>query len=56
MSRDELLALLHPVDPYAGFDFAARPLDAHGWGSDTPAFLELIRAQKPQLIIEVGTW
>jgi len=56
VSRDELLALLHPRDPFAGFDYAARPFDGHGWGSDSPAFRELILAQKPRLIIEVGTW
>lgn len=56
VTRDELLALLHPRDPFAGFDYAARPFDGHGWGSDSPAFRELILAQKPRLIIEVGTW
>lgn len=56
VTRDELLALLHPRDPFAGFDYTARPFDGHGWGSDSPAFRELILAQKPRLIIEVGTW
>lgn len=56
VTRDELLAMLHPVDPYSGFDFAALPEDTHGWGSDSPAFRELILAEKPNLIVEVGTW
>ncbi len=56
ISRDELLAMLHRVDPYEGFDFEAIPEDAHGWGSDSPAFRELIVSEKPSLIIEVGTW
>ena len=56
VSRDELLALLHPRDSFTGLDFAARPFDGHGWGSDSPAFRELILAEKPRLIIEVGTW
>ena len=33
------------ADPFAGFDFAARPFDGHGWGSDSPAFRELILAE-----------
>lgn len=56
VTHGELLAMLHKRDPYAGFDFASRPFDAHGWGSDSPAFRELILAHKPGLIIEVGSW
>jgi hypothetical protein len=56
VTHASLLALLHKRDPYDGFDFAALPLDAHGWGSESPAFREIILAQKPNLIVEVGTW
>ncbi len=52
----DVMALLHATNPYEGFDYAALPFDAHGWGGDSPAFRELIAAQKPGLIIEVGTW
>jgi len=55
-SPGEIRALLHAVDPYAGFDASALPVDLHGWGSDSPAFRELILAVKPRLIVEVGTW
>jgi hypothetical protein len=48
--------LLHKVDPYQGFDWQAHPADASGWGSDSPAFGELVAAIKPRRIIEVGTW
>ena len=48
--------LLHKADPYAGFDWQAYPADATGWGSDSPAFGELVVAIKPRRIIEVGTW
>src|SRR6185295_14421751 len=52
----EIRSLLHVEDPYAGFDAAALPLDLHGWGSESPAFRELILRVKPRLIVEVGTW
>jgi len=48
--------LLHRTNPYEGFDWKARPVDAHGWGGQSPAFRELIAAHQPRLIIEVGTW
>ncbi|GAA5483639.1 class I SAM-dependent methyltransferase [Haloferula sargassicola] len=48
--------LLHQVDPYEGFDPTAWPDDASGWGSDSPAFGELIAQVRPRRIIEVGTW
>ncbi len=52
----DIRKLLHAVDPYEGFDASQHPLDLHGWGSDSPAFRELITAQKPRFIVEVGTW
>lgn len=48
--------LLHRVDPYQGFDPSAWPEDTSGWGSDSPAFGELVEAVRPRRIIEVGTW
>ena len=56
IDNQRLLSLLHNTDPYEGFDFKSWPLDAHGWGGESPAFRELIAQIKPQLIIEVGTW
>ena len=52
----DVMARLHRTDPYAGFDFAAFPFDAHGWGGDSPAFRALLAEKRPRLIIEVGTW
>ena len=48
--------LLHRVDPYEGFDVGNWPPDVSGWGSDSPAFGELITELRPRRIIEVGTW
>jgi hypothetical protein len=39
-----------------GFDPVPWPDDVSGWGSDSPAFGELVEQVRPQLIIEVGTW
>jgi predicted O-methyltransferase YrrM len=50
------MRLLHKTNPYDGFDFHSHPFDALGWGSQSPAFRELISLVKPRLIIEVGTW
>lgn len=52
----DIRKLLHVADPYAGFDASAYPLDAQGWGSDSPAFRELLVQTKPRLVVEVGTW
>ncbi|WP_367870084.1 class I SAM-dependent methyltransferase [Luteolibacter sp. Populi] len=48
--------LLHKADPYQGFDWQSYPEDASGWGSDSPAFGELVETLRPRRIIEVGTW
>lgn len=48
--------LLHRVDPYEGFDPAPWPDDSSGWGSESPAFGELIESIRPTRIIEIGTW
>jgi hypothetical protein len=49
-------ALLHLKDPYQDFDPTIWPDDASGWGSDSPAFAELIGKIQPRRVIEVGTW
>lgn len=48
--------LLHKEDPYEGFNADEWPDDTSGWGSDSPAFVEVIELLKPSRIIEVGTW
>ena len=52
----DIRGLLHSTDPYAGFDASQHPLDTHGWGSDSPAFRELLTELKPRFVVEVGTW
>jgi len=56
IDNESLMRLLHKTNPYEEFDFKSWPLDAHGWGGESPAFRELIAQIKPRLIIEVGTW
>lgn len=51
----ELLSLLHTVNPYDGFA-PPYPLDLQGWHGTAPIFAELIEKKKPKLVIEVGTW
>jgi hypothetical protein len=51
-----LLPLLHAQSPYADFPLQDFPEDLQGWGSQSPAFAELIQKVQPQRIIEVGTW
>ena len=48
--------LLHRTDPYAGFDATVWPDDCSGWGSDSPAFAELVERVRPERIFEIGTW
>ncbi|WP_458094687.1 class I SAM-dependent methyltransferase [Roseomonas sp. WA12] len=47
--------LLHDVDPYAELQHSY-PQDMQGWGSKDPIFRRTITAQRPKLIVEVGTW
>lgn len=51
-----LMQALHGHNIYDGFDYAAIPEDLVGWGSDSPAFAELIAQHQPKFIIEVGSW
>lgn len=53
---DRVRPLIQRHDPYQDFDPSAWPDDASGWGSDSPAFGELIEKHQPTRIIEVGTW
>ncbi|MCF7675609.1 MAG: class I SAM-dependent methyltransferase [Akkermansiaceae bacterium] len=48
--------LLHRTDPYVGFDATLWPDDCSGWGSDSPAFAELVERVRPERIFEIGTW
>ena len=48
--------LLYCIDPYEDFDASNWPDDASGWGSDSPAFGELVEAVRPSRLIEIGTW
>lgn len=48
--------LLHRIDPYKDFDPSAWPEDSSGWGSDSPAFAELVETIRPGRLIEIGTW
>jgi hypothetical protein len=52
---DALLPLF-PEDPYAGFNAEEHPEDLQGWASTDPIFEDAIRAVRPDLIIEVGSW
>lgn len=56
MSLAELISILHPQDPYSGFDRGPYALDLQGWASDHPIFAKAIRTLNPALIIEVGSW
>lgn len=55
-SEGKVRPLLHRVDPYTGFDWEQWPDDKAGWGSESPAFGELVEEIRPSRIIEVGTW
>jgi len=51
-----LMRAIHASDPYAGFCYEEIPFDGQGWGSNSPAFGQLVERVRPGLIIEVGTW
>ena len=51
-----LMPLIHADSPYHDFPLADYPEDLHGWGSQSPAFDELLARVKPARIFEVGTW
>ena len=51
-----LMPLIHAESPYRDFPLVDYPEDLQGWGSQSPAFDELLARVKPVRIIEVGTW
>ncbi|HEY5712177.1 MAG TPA: class I SAM-dependent methyltransferase, partial [Allosphingosinicella sp.] len=53
---DSLMALFHDVSPYEGLDLVAHPDDLQGWGSNDPLLGAVIRALRPAIIVEVGSW
>lgn len=56
LERSALSRHLHRTDPYDGFDPTPFPDDVRGWHGDAPFFGELIRALRPRLVVEVGSW
>ena len=48
--------MIFESDPYEGFDYKAVKRDMQGWGSYHPVFEAAIKAIRPKLIVEVGTW
>jgi predicted O-methyltransferase YrrM len=46
---------IHGVNIYAGFA-PTLPEDRQGWNSDHPAFAEIIRNLRPDIVIDVGVW
>lgn len=51
----ELMHRIHGVNIYAGFA-PTLPEDRQGWNSDHPAFNEIIRNTRPDVVIDVGVW
>ena len=51
-----LMPLIHAESPYQNFPLDDYPEDLQGWGSQSPAFDELLARIRPARIIEVGTW
>ncbi|MFK7740799.1 MAG: class I SAM-dependent methyltransferase [Planctomycetota bacterium] len=52
----DLRAMLHPTNPYEGFDASAYAYDPQGWNGDSPLFDRLIEELNPGLTVEVGSW
>ncbi|MGH6953930.1 MAG: class I SAM-dependent methyltransferase [Alphaproteobacteria bacterium] len=53
---DRIIARIHGVSPYEGFDASAHPLDVQGWVGRESVFERLIEEVRPSVIVEVGTW
>jgi predicted O-methyltransferase YrrM len=51
----ELMRRIHGVNIYAGFT-PPLPEDRQGWNSQHPAFDEIIRTIRPDIVIDVGVW
>lgn len=48
--------ILFEKSPYDGFDCASYPRDMQGWGSDSPALVQVIELLRPKKVCEVGSW
>lgn len=55
-ARSPLLHRLHAVDPYAGFDASAWPVDLQGWNGNHPLLAEIVQKVRPEVVVEVGSW
>lgn len=51
----EIMRRLHGVNIYNGFA-PTFPEDRQGWNSEHPAFDEIIRGDRPAIIVDVGVW
>ena len=52
----DLRAMLHPTNPYEGFDASEYADDPQGWNGDSPLFGQLVDELNPGLVVEVGSW
>jgi hypothetical protein len=55
LSYLDIMRRIHGVNIYAGFT-PTLPEDRQGWNSDHPAFTEIIRNIRPDIVIDVGVW
>jgi hypothetical protein len=51
----ELMRRIHGANVYGGF-MPAMAEDRQGWNSQHPAFEEIIRTSRPDIVIDVGAW
>jgi hypothetical protein len=51
----ELMRRIHGANIYGGF-MPAMAEDRQGWNSQHPAFEEIIRTSRPDIVIDVGAW
>lgn len=51
----ELMSRIHGPNIYTGFT-QMMPDDRQGWNSQHPAFEEIIRVTRPDIIVDVGVW
>ena len=51
----ELMRRIHGTNIYAEF-IPVLAEDRQGWNSDQPAFEEIIRNLRPDIVIDVGVW
>lgn len=53
---DQLMNRFYDTSPYEGFDPDPHPDDLQGWGWNHGIFEDAIKAVRPKIIVEVGTW